>query len=259
MGERTLEMEVLRYNPETDREPRFQRYTIACPEEWVVLDALNHVKETLDPTLSYRWSCHMAVCGSCGMMVNGEPKLACKAFLRDYPGTVCMTCHEIEPLLTKQVRHAPVAEGREVLSPEGVLRLQEFAAAVHVDVNGVGDRDGGELSPERPHDLREVRALVGGHHDDVGQGRPGEDLLQRHGEHAFLAGLAVFVLLFEVLGGDLIERTGGDLGGGNAQPLGLGDDLFVLQAELLRNVVNTNGHKFPSLPTHCATFSRSRS
>ena len=93
MSERQVELEVLRYNPETDREPRFQRYSVTCREEWVVLDALNHVKESVDPTLSYRWSCHMAVCGSCGMMVNGEPKLACKTFLRDYPGVI-----RVEPL-----------------------------------------------------------------------------------------------------------------------------------------------------------------
>jgi fumarate reductase iron-sulfur subunit len=91
--ERTVELEVLRYHPETDREPRFQRYAVGCREEWVVLDALNHIKETADPTLSYRWSCHMAVCGSCGMMINGEPKLACKTFLRDYAGTI-----RVEPL-----------------------------------------------------------------------------------------------------------------------------------------------------------------
>jgi fumarate reductase iron-sulfur subunit len=98
MSERRLELEVLRYNPEADREPHFQRYDVECREEWVVLDALNHVKENLDPTLSYRWSCHMAVCGSCGMMINGEPKLACKAFLRDHPGLI-----RVEPL-----RHFPV-------------------------------------------------------------------------------------------------------------------------------------------------------
>lgn len=98
MSERVVELEVLRYNPETDAAPRFQRYSVNCREEWVVLDALNHVKENLDPTLSYRWSCHMAVCGSCGMMINGEPKLACKAFLRDYPGPI-----RVEPL-----RHFPV-------------------------------------------------------------------------------------------------------------------------------------------------------
>ena len=93
MTERVVELEVLRYNPETDKEPRWQRYSVACQEEWVVLDALNKVKESIDPTLSYRWSCHMAVCGSCGMMINGEPKLACKSFLRSYPGVI-----RVEPL-----------------------------------------------------------------------------------------------------------------------------------------------------------------
>jgi fumarate reductase iron-sulfur subunit len=98
MTERTVELEVLRYHPEKDAEPYFQRYALACPEEWVVLDVLNRIKEDIDATLSYRWSCHMAVCGSCGMMINGEPKLACKAFLRDYPGVI-----RVEPL-----RHFPI-------------------------------------------------------------------------------------------------------------------------------------------------------
>ena len=93
MSERVIELEVLRYNPETETEPHFQRYLVTCEEEWVVLDALNHVKETIDPTLNYRWSCHMAVCGSCGMMINGEPKLACKSFLRNYQEVI-----RVEPL-----------------------------------------------------------------------------------------------------------------------------------------------------------------
>jgi fumarate reductase iron-sulfur subunit len=93
MKERLVHLEVLRYNPETDTEPHFQRYEVMCKEEWVVLDALNAIKENIDPTLSYRWSCHMAVCGSCGMMVNGEPKLSCHAFLRDYKGLI-----RVEPL-----------------------------------------------------------------------------------------------------------------------------------------------------------------
>jgi fumarate reductase iron-sulfur subunit len=60
----------------------------------VVLDALNHIKDHMDGTLSYRWSCRMGVCGSCGMMVNGEPKLTCGVFLADHaPGPV-----RVEPL-----------------------------------------------------------------------------------------------------------------------------------------------------------------
>jgi fumarate reductase iron-sulfur subunit len=93
MSERRLQLEVMRYDPERDAEPRFQQYEVPCQEEWAILDALNYVKEQLDTTLSYRWSCHMMVCGSCGMMINGEPVLTCKTFVRDLPGRV-----RIEPL-----------------------------------------------------------------------------------------------------------------------------------------------------------------
>jgi fumarate reductase iron-sulfur subunit len=87
------QLEVLRYDPETDTAPHFQTYEVSCQEDWVVLDAINYVKENLDRTLSYRWSCHMAVCGSCGMVVNGEPVLSCHAFVRDYPEKI-----RVEPL-----------------------------------------------------------------------------------------------------------------------------------------------------------------
>jgi len=93
MKTRKLEIEVMRYDPEQDSEPHFQSYTVDCPEDWAILDALNFIKEELDTTLAYRWSCHMMVCGSCGMMVNGEPVLTCKTFVRDLPDKV-----RIEPL-----------------------------------------------------------------------------------------------------------------------------------------------------------------
>ena len=93
MTERTVRIEVLRYRPETDERPEWQGYDVPCREDWVVLDALNYIKDHLDGTLSYRWSCHMAVCGSCGLMVEGEPKLGCKTFLRDYGERV-----RVEPL-----------------------------------------------------------------------------------------------------------------------------------------------------------------
>jgi fumarate reductase iron-sulfur subunit len=82
--QRSITLEIFRYQPETDAEPRFQSYELPYREDWVVLDALNYLKDHVDGTLSYRWSCRMGVCGSCGMMVNGEPKLACSAFLKDY-------------------------------------------------------------------------------------------------------------------------------------------------------------------------------
>jgi fumarate reductase iron-sulfur subunit len=84
MAEPTIRLNVTRYRPEKDRAPTTQAYVVPYREDWVVLDALNHIKDQMDGTLSYRWSCRMGVCGSCGMMVNGTPKLTCAAFLRDY-------------------------------------------------------------------------------------------------------------------------------------------------------------------------------
>jgi len=93
MSERCIELEILRYDPERDDEPYLRTYSVPYHDDWVVLDAINYIKAELDPTLSYRWSCHMAVCGSCGMVINGEPALACHTFLRDYPQHI-----RVEPL-----------------------------------------------------------------------------------------------------------------------------------------------------------------
>lgn len=93
MSERTLSFKVLRYRPEQDKEPVWQSYDVPCRSDWVVLDALNYIKDNLDGTLSHRWSCHMAVCGSCGVMIDGNPALACKTFVRDFADTV-----EVAPL-----------------------------------------------------------------------------------------------------------------------------------------------------------------
>jgi len=93
MAER-ITLQVARYRPETDTEATFQDYEVPCPKEWVVLDGLNYIKDQLDGTLSYRWSCRMGICGSCGMTVNGEPRLTCATFLTDYlPGPI-----RVEPL-----------------------------------------------------------------------------------------------------------------------------------------------------------------
>src|SRR5918999_5252690 len=86
-----ITLRVARYRPDKDREPGWQDYAVPLREEWTVLDGLNHLKNEVDTTLAYRWSCRMGICGSCGMNVDGEPKLTCAAFLSDYapgPGRV---------------------------------------------------------------------------------------------------------------------------------------------------------------------------
>lgn len=89
----TVTLRVFRYSPEDGGEPRWQDYEVERRHDWTVLDAINWVKGHVDGTLSYRWSCRMGICGSCGMNVDGYPKLTCAAHLREYGKVI-----KVEPL-----------------------------------------------------------------------------------------------------------------------------------------------------------------
>lgn len=84
MSETIKSVHVQRYRPEQDDKPWLQHFDVPCTEETSVLEALQYIKDYLEPGLSFRWSCRMAICGSCGFMINGVPSLGCKEFLRDY-------------------------------------------------------------------------------------------------------------------------------------------------------------------------------
>ncbi|HXK56306.1 MAG TPA: 2Fe-2S iron-sulfur cluster-binding protein, partial [Gammaproteobacteria bacterium] len=79
-----IEIEVLRYNPESDQEPHLEVYSVPFSDDMSVLQGVQYIKDNFDGSLTFRWSCRMAICGSCGMMINGIPKLSCETFLRDY-------------------------------------------------------------------------------------------------------------------------------------------------------------------------------
>src|SRR5207342_1781018 len=91
---RDIVIEILRYRSETDQKPVPQAYRVPFTDDMSVLQGLQYIKDHLDGSLTFRWSCRMAICGSCGKMVNGKPELSCHTFLRDYyPGKV-----RVEPL-----------------------------------------------------------------------------------------------------------------------------------------------------------------
>jgi len=72
-----IEVNIYRYNPETDRFPYMQKFNFEMPDrDIMVLELLNSLKES-DPTISYRRSCREGVCGSDGMSINGKNGLAC--------------------------------------------------------------------------------------------------------------------------------------------------------------------------------------
>jgi succinate dehydrogenase / fumarate reductase iron-sulfur subunit len=68
---------VRRFDPMADAEPHWEEFRLPYTAGMTVLDGLRRIKETASPTLAWRSSCRMGVCGSCGMFINGRPRLAC--------------------------------------------------------------------------------------------------------------------------------------------------------------------------------------
>jgi succinate dehydrogenase iron-sulfur subunit len=76
-----FQLKVRRYQPETGEGPYWQRYDVDLDPTLSVLDGLLQVRDREDGTLVVRCSCRAAICGSCGVRINGESTLACKTQL----------------------------------------------------------------------------------------------------------------------------------------------------------------------------------
>ncbi len=148
----TVALQVARYRPEEESEPVFQDFEVPFRKDWVVLDALNYIKDRLDGSLSFRWSCRMGVCGSCGMMVNGQPKLTCAAFLSDQGAgpirveplrffpvirdlVVDITdfmkkLKKVKPWIVRE-QEKPVAEGEYLQTPDQLDAYKQFSMCIN--------------------------------------------------------------------------------------------------------------------------------
>jgi succinate dehydrogenase / fumarate reductase iron-sulfur subunit len=78
-----LIFKILRFEPQQDEHPHFQLYRHAPKPQDTVLETLKDIRDQQDPSLSFRYSCREAVCGSCAMVINGRIGLACRTLVRD--------------------------------------------------------------------------------------------------------------------------------------------------------------------------------
>jgi len=83
LGGEELVLRIQRFDPSMEKHPHLERYAVPIKEGMTVLDALLYAKDRLDHGLALRFSCRMASCGSCGMKINGRPRLACETQLAD--------------------------------------------------------------------------------------------------------------------------------------------------------------------------------
>ncbi len=71
-------IDVYRFDPARDPEPHYQRFELRLLAQTPVLTALLKIRAELDPTLTLRYSCRSAICGSCAMVINAKSRLACQ-------------------------------------------------------------------------------------------------------------------------------------------------------------------------------------
>ena len=74
---KTITLKISRFNPEHDEASGFMEFNVQYEKWTTVLEAILDVKKHHDHSVAVRYSCRQATCGSCGMIINGKPRLAC--------------------------------------------------------------------------------------------------------------------------------------------------------------------------------------
>jgi len=81
---RRLQIRVLRFEPRRPEvAPHWQTYTLDDAAGMTLFIALSEIREKLDPSLQFDFVCRAGICGSCAMLVNGRPQLACRTLTKD--------------------------------------------------------------------------------------------------------------------------------------------------------------------------------
>lgn len=80
---------IRRQDPEKNKGyPHFQDFEIDLPKGTSILLAFHHIRQHQDSSLTIRSSCRAAVCGSCAVVIDGRPRLACKSLLQDFSSEI---------------------------------------------------------------------------------------------------------------------------------------------------------------------------
>ncbi|MCW8962201.1 MAG: fumarate reductase iron-sulfur subunit [Gammaproteobacteria bacterium] len=88
---RLLLFRILRCNPQAEASlPQMQEFKLEEAAGMTLFLALNEIRDTQDPSLQFDFVCRSGICGSCGMMINGRPGLACRTLTKDLPSTITL-------------------------------------------------------------------------------------------------------------------------------------------------------------------------
>jgi fumarate reductase iron-sulfur subunit len=88
---RTLKISILRYNPQYPNSvPHMETYEVEESPSMTLFVALNDIRDNFDSSLQFDFVCRAGICGSCGMLINGRPGLACRSLTQTLPDTITL-------------------------------------------------------------------------------------------------------------------------------------------------------------------------
>ncbi len=91
MSNRQLTFKIFRHNSrDPDSVPFLQEFSLEETERMTLFTALTVIREEMDPTVQFDFVCRSAICGSCGMLVNGRPRLACRTRTEELPREITL-------------------------------------------------------------------------------------------------------------------------------------------------------------------------
>lgn len=111
---------IFRFDPGKDDQPYFQDFLYEGPGNKCILEALMDIRNEQDSTLSFRYSCREAICGSCGMVINGKFDLACRTILESLHSSTIV----LEPLPNLEIEKDLVVDMEPFWN--ALLEIQPF-------------------------------------------------------------------------------------------------------------------------------------
>ena len=148
----TITLRIARYNPNTDQAKKYMDFEVPVEKWTTVLDAILEVKKHFDHSIAVRYSCRQATCGSCGMNINGKPKLACFTKISELNSNVvtvepmnnfpiirdlaCQfdrlfkTHHNLKPFVIREDSDVPENAKELVQTPEELEKFVQFSGCI---------------------------------------------------------------------------------------------------------------------------------
>jgi fumarate reductase iron-sulfur subunit len=152
-SQRQLRIHILRYNPQDeDSKPHIQVFELEEAAGMTLFVALNEIRETQDASLNFDFVCRAGICGSCAMLVNGKPSLACRTLTQNLGEDI-----HLAPLpVFRLIADLSVDTGSWMRDMSERLETWVHASGAEVDVNALEER----MDPELARDIYELERCI---------------------------------------------------------------------------------------------------